>query len=102
NDDDQIMATIAKYPADMRTAILEVAQYPKVLVKLEKVQAKSSQAFQDLVEPLSRTEQEKLYQASRFPETVSQLVMAGKDHPSRIQPVIKDFPSELQQQISNV
>lgn len=98
-DDDQVFAAIARYPADMRTAILDVAQYPKVLVKLEKVQARSSQAFQDLVEPLNRDEQAKLYQASRFPETVTKLVMAGKGHPARIQDIIRDFPNQIQQDL---
>ncbi len=101
-EDDQIITAIAPYPADMRAAILDVAQYPQALVKLERLQARSSQSFQDLVEPLPREEQEKLYQASRFPATVTQLVMTGRQHPDRVNAFLKDFPDQLQKQLLDV
>ena len=101
-EDDQIITSIAPYSADMRAAILDVSQYPQALVKLERLQARTSQSFQDLVANYPRQEQEKLYQVSRFPETISQLVITGKGNADRVKPYLKDFPEQLQTEILDV
>src|SRR5258706_12164853 len=67
-DDEDIISSIAPYPADVRDAILNVSQYSQKLVKVERIQARSSQSFQDLVAESPHEEQEKLYELSRYPE----------------------------------
>src|SRR3978361_1464220 len=63
-DDQDILSSIAPYSADVREAILGVSQYPQALVKIERIQSRSSQSFQDMIEGLPREEQEKVYEAS--------------------------------------
>ncbi len=70
NGDRDIVSPIATYPTDLRSAVLDVAQYPQVLVKLERIQARSSQSFQDLISGYPREEQEKFYEVSRFSRPV--------------------------------
>jgi hypothetical protein len=73
-DDSKIISSIAPYAADMRSAILDVSQYPQALIKLERTQARTSQSFQDLISKYPREEQEKFYQVARFPELTNKLV----------------------------
>ena len=44
-DDHNFIVSVAGHPADVRSAILDVAQFPQVLVKLERIQARSSLFF---------------------------------------------------------
>jgi len=73
-DNDDIISSIAPYPSDVRQAILNVSQYPQKIVKLERIQARTSQSFQDMVSSYSRDEQLKYYELSRYPDLVHQLV----------------------------
>lgn len=101
-DESKIISSIAPYSDDMRAAILNVSQYPQVLVKLERTQARTSQSFQDLIAGYSRDEQEKFYQVARFPELTNQLVSEGKKSPDEVKSLLKDYPENAQQQILNL
>ncbi|HEY9049106.1 MAG TPA: hypothetical protein VIN08_24565 [Ohtaekwangia sp.] len=97
-EDHEISSSIAPYPADVRAAILDASQYPQVLVKLERLQARTSQSFQDLVSGYSREDQQVLYQASRYPDVVTQLVNAGANA-SQAGSIVKTVPDEAQKDI---
>jgi hypothetical protein len=101
-DDHDIISSIAPYPEDVRAAILEVSQYPQVLVKLERVQSRSSQSFQDLIASYPREEQEKFYELSRFPDLVSQLATHTSLNPDEVRPLMKDYPAESQTRMLEV
>lgn len=98
-DENTIVSSIAAYSPETRAAILNVAAFPQSLVKLEKIQSKTSQSFQDLLSAYSRDDQEKLYQASRFPDLVNQLVSSGKKTDQEANQLIKDYPDQIQQQL---
>jgi hypothetical protein len=101
-DDHDIISSIAPYADDVRSAILDVSQYPQALVKLERVQSRSSQSFQDLIQAYPREEQEKFYEASRFPDLVNKLASNGKMNPDDVKPLLKDFPAETQTRLLEV
>ena len=101
-DDSNIISSIAPYAADMRSAILDVSQYPQVLVKLERTQARTSQSFQDLIAAYPREEQEKFYEAARFPELVNQLASGEKKSSDEVKSLLKEYPQNIQQQILDV
>ena len=67
-DEQEIISAIAAYPADMRNTILTVSQYTQKLIKLERLQSRSSQSFQDMIANKSQANQEKLYELSRSPK----------------------------------
>jgi hypothetical protein len=100
-DEQDIIMAIAPYSPDMRSAILDVAQYPQILVKLERIQARSSQSFQDMIAQYPQSEQEKFYQLSRFPDLIHQIVGTGQKM-SDIKPLLKDYPPKIQDQIVDV
>lgn len=94
-DDQDIVASIAPYSEDVRGTILDVAQYPQALVKIERVQSRSSQSFQDLIASYPREEQEKFYEVSRFPEILSQIITNNYGE-NEIKPIVKDLPAGTQ------
>src|SRR5689334_6480406 len=98
-DESQIISAIAPYSSAMRAAILDVAQYPQVLVKLERVQSRTSQSFQDLIAAYPREEQEKFYQVIRFPELTNTLTSGNRKSADEVKALLKDYPENIQQQI---
>lgn len=94
-DSDDIISSIAPYPSDVRQAILNVSQYPQKIVKLERIQARSSQSFQDMVSNYSREEQLKYYELSRYPELVHQLVDGPPKTLEQVKPTLTNYPKEV-------
>lgn len=98
HEDHEIAAAIAPYPADVRTAILEASQYPQALVKLERLQGRTSQSFQDLVSGYPREDQQALYQAGRYPELLSKLAALGPGSP-QAEALTRSYPEAEQKDI---
>jgi hypothetical protein len=99
-EDDDIISSIAPYPADVRNAILNVSQYTQKLVKVERIQARSSQSFQDLVADYPREEQEKFYELSRYPDLVHQLATSSYTTFDQVKPMLDHYPKELAATVS--
>lgn len=94
-DDEDIISSIAPYPPDVREAILNVSQYPQKIVKLERIQARTSQSFQDLVSNYSREEQMKYYELARYPDLVHQLVEDSPKTLEQVKPTLSNYPKEV-------
>src|SRR5882724_5482541 len=94
-DDEDIISSIAPYPPDVREAILNVSQYPQKIVKLERIQARTSQSFQDLVSNYSREEQMKYYELGRYPDLVHQLVEGSPKTLEQVKPTLTNYPKEV-------
>jgi uncharacterized membrane protein YgcG len=99
-DDEDIISSIAPYPADVREAILSVSQYPQKIVKLERIQARTSQSFQDLVSNYSREEQLKYYELTRYPELIHQLVEGPPKSLDEVKPTLTNYPKEVVDAVS--
>ncbi|MGC4021739.1 MAG: hypothetical protein QM734_07250 [Cyclobacteriaceae bacterium] len=95
-DDQDIISSIAPYPSDVRDAILDVSQYPQKLVKIERIQARTSQSFQDMVSNYSREEQSKYYEISRYPDLVHELVTGEPKTFEQVKPTLSSYPKEVQ------
>ncbi len=96
HDDEDIVSSIAPYPPKIREAILNVSQYPQKIVKAERLQARSSQAFQDLVSKYPRDVQEKFYDLSRFPDLINQLTSGSeRKNTEDIKSMLTAYPKEV-------
>jgi hypothetical protein len=93
-DDDDIIASIAPYSSDVREAILNISQYPQNIVKIERIQARTSQSFQDMVAAYPRDEQEKYYELARYPELIHQLVDGPPKTLEQVKPTLSNYPKE--------
>src|SRR5258706_11430871 len=94
-DDDDIIASIAPYPSDVREAILNVSQYPQQIVKIERIQARTSQSFQDMVAAYPREEQEKYYELARYPELIHQLATGPPRTLEQVKPELTSYPKDV-------
>jgi len=93
-DDDDIIASIAPYSSDVRDAILNISQYSQNIVKIERIQARTSQSFQDMVASYPREEQEKYYELARYPELIHQLVDGPPKTLEQVKPTLTSYPKE--------
>jgi hypothetical protein len=94
-EDDDIISSITPYAPDVRDAILNVSQYPQKIVKIERIQARTSQSFQDLVSNYSREEQSKYYELSRYPDLIHQLVEGEPKTLEQVKPTLSNYPKEV-------
>ena len=101
-DESKIVAAIAPYSQELRAAILNVAGYPQVLVKLSRMQARSSQSFRDMVESYPRDVQEKFYEVARFPDLNSRLVNLGRDQSKKAEAIIEEAPEGVRPDMRDV
>ncbi len=101
-DDEDIISSIAPYPPDVREAILNVSQYPQKIVKLERIQARTSQSFQDLVSNYSREEQMKYYELGRYPDLVHQLVEDSPKTLEQVKPMLSNYPKEVADAVTDM
>ena len=101
-DDDDIIASIAPYSSDVRGAILNVSQYPQQIVKIERIQARTSQSFQDRVSSYPREEQEKYYELARYPELIHQLVDGPPKTLEQVKPMLTGYPKEVSDAVTGL
>lgn len=91
----EALDALVLYPAETRQAILEVALYPESLIKMESIQRKAKTAFQSLLEKHPQSTQEFLWDLTRYPGLIEQLV-AVRDHSSReITQVLEAYPEVI-------
>ena len=101
-DDDDIIASIAPYSSDIRQAILNVSQYPQMIVKIERIQARTSQSFQDMVAAYPREEQEKYYELARYPDLIHQLVTGPPKTIEQVKPLLENYPKETAEAVNGL
>lgn len=83
------------YPAETRQDILEVALFPEALIKLENMQATTGEAFTKAVEDYSKETQEMLWDLTRYPGLVRQLVRESGGSKAGIDRVLTAYPEEI-------
>lgn len=101
-DEKEIVSAIAAYPSDVRNAILDISQYTPKLIKLERLQARTSQSFQDLVANKSREEQEKFYEISRYPELIKELGGTSIKSEDELKTLLASYPEVTQKMIREI
>lgn len=95
-EDREAMDALVMYPEDVREAILQVAEKPEVLVRLDGLQNLTATEFQDLLANYPREEQELFYDLVRFPELVVALVDNGRPTRQGIIDMTVEYPEEVQ------
>ena len=101
-DDEDIISAIAPYPADVRNAILNVSQYSQKLVKIERIQSRTSQSFQDLVSSYPREDQEKFYELARYPDLIHKLVDGPPQTLEQVKPTLGNYPKATQDAVAGL
>lgn len=94
-DDKAAIEALVMYPEPTRYAILEVARYPEMLIRIERMQAQTSHSFQELLAGLERDEQTMIYDLTRYPGLVSRLSLAHESGQTEINAILEDYPEVI-------
>ncbi|MBK8504407.1 MAG: hypothetical protein IPL46_20695 [Saprospiraceae bacterium] len=85
---------IALYPEEIRTAVLEVASRPAIMIKLKRIQEESRQSFEDLIAEYDRHTQEVIWDLTRF-EGILQSLAASDMSKQSLEKLITNYPDEV-------
>ncbi|MCB0793891.1 MAG: hypothetical protein KDB88_04070, partial [Flavobacteriales bacterium] len=90
-EDQESLRSLVMYPAETRAHILEAATQPGALIKMEKIQERSSEAFNAVIDGKDQETQRALWDLTRYPGLVNALVGAGPGKTSSLDAALKDF-----------
>lgn len=94
---------IALYPENQRTAILEAAMHPEVLVRMQNLQSKSESEFQEILFPLTRNDQENFYDLARSPQLIEELGRGDiKKSKTEMAELLNKYPKDLHESANEV
>jgi len=83
---------LAIYPEDTRLAILQACLYPEVLIKIKKVQEKTSQDFVEKMDAYPKSTQQKVWDLTRYPDMIKRLINLGPNQTVQLDNVLADYP----------
>lgn len=86
---------IAMYPTETRKIIFEATEYPEIIAKLNEMQKTSQDAFEKLISPFSKEEQEKIWNLTRYDSLISDLVADHKKSEDEINNILVNYPEEI-------
>ena len=95
-EDSTALVTIANYPDSLRTDILVACREPSFLVKTELLQKNSSQSFRTIVENYSKEDQKNLWDLTRYPNLISEIVISKIKTKEDIKTIANKYPKEIQ------
>jgi hypothetical protein len=94
-DDREALEALAVYPEDVRGHALEVATEPGVLVELQDLQDDSQKTFRDLLDPYAQSDQEQLFELSRYPDLVEQIARGGPKSRGELERIAARYPEDV-------
>jgi hypothetical protein len=94
-EEQDAIEALVLYPEATRLAILEVSLYPEAIIKLQRIQAKTSTAFGTLVSPLPRETQEMIWDLARYPGLIHQLSSVVKRTDATLPAMLEQYPEDI-------
>jgi hypothetical protein len=91
----QTIEALVLYPEKTRMAILEATKYPSLLIQLEEMKERTSQAFQTLIEDFPKEDQILFYELNRYPGLLDQLIRK-EQVPGEHRKALEILPSNAQ------
>ena len=92
-EDRAAIDALVLYPKETRLVILETASSPQALIKLERIQQKTSAQFKDLLEKEAKATQQIIWDLTRYPNLVNRLIFEGDKKKKKIEQVLQNYPS---------
>ncbi|MBS2098890.1 DUF3300 domain-containing protein [Carboxylicivirga linearis] len=94
-EESSLMDGLAAYDLTIRTDILTVSLYPELFDKMEKLKQNSGSAFQNILKPHKREVQEGLYDLTRYPDLIADLVEGGKKSKKEVEQLSMIYPEDI-------
>ncbi len=98
-EDSIAINALVLYPDSTRRSILEVSQYPEVLLKMQSLQESTQKDFNNILSPYSQDEQQVFFNLTRYPGLINQLVAGGKKSKSQLQTIAAAYPIEIREDV---
>ncbi len=87
---------IALYPTETRKIIFKATEYPEIIVKLNSMQKYSQDTFERVISFLSKDDQEKIWNMTRYDGLISDLTAKYPLSADDLNKIITDYPEEIQ------
>jgi len=95
DDDHTTVDAIAGYDEKIQGHILQVAQTPEVLTKIEELQNRSKNQFREIIDNYDRDAQTAFYEMARYPNLIADLVSNGKPSSSEVNRIVLNYPEDI-------
>lgn len=95
DEDRTTIDAIAGYDERIQSHILQVAQTPEVLNKIEELQKRSQDQFRAIIGNYDRDAQSAFYEMARYPNLISDLVNNGKPSSSQVKRIVSNYPDDI-------
>ena len=92
-EDREVIDALVLYPKETRLTILETASSPQALIKLKRIQQKTSTEFKALLEQEEKATQQIIWDLTRYPDLVNRLVFEGNKKKKNIEKVLQNYPA---------
>ena len=93
-EDRSALEALSLYPEDLRLSILEASTEAHVLTELGARQKKSRDNFGRLLEPYEQDTQEQLFQLTRYPALVAEIVAGGPKSADDLETIAARYPED--------
>lgn len=88
---------IALYPTETRKIIFEATEYPNIIAQLSTMQKNSQDAFEKQLSPLSKDEQEKIWNLTRYDRLIFDLTASSNLPADTINKILDNYPEDIRQ-----
>ncbi|MDP6978611.1 MAG: hypothetical protein QF570_08410 [Myxococcota bacterium] len=96
-DESEALDTLVLADASLRDAILDASLHPDVLSTVAGIQEESSAAFRRRLDAESRTTQKDVWELSRYPELVDEIVLGGRPTRGAIDEIVAPYPERIRE-----
>ena len=94
DEDLPALEALSLYPEDLRRSILEASTEAHVLAELSSRQERSRASFSRLLEPYEQGTQEQLFQLTRYPSLVAEMVEGGPKSQAELETIAAHYPED--------
>lgn len=89
------LEALSLYPADVRRHVLEAATEAHVLTELSARQERSRESFRELLAPYDQDIQDELFQLTRYPALVAEIVEGGPKETRELEVIAAHYPEDI-------
>lgn len=100
-EDRTTIDAIAGYDQKIQNHILQVAQTPEVLKKVEELQKRSQNQFRAIINDYDRDAQAAFYEMARYPNLITDLVSNGKPSSTEVAQIVSNYPEDIHPTTNN-
>jgi hypothetical protein len=97
DEDRTTIDAIAGYDKNIQRDILQVAETPEILNKIEELQKRSQNQFRAIIVNYDQATQEAFYNLARYPNLITDLVQTGNPSRSEIDRIVSAYPEDIRE-----